>query len=139
MEGNRMNDARRHYPPVGKHPDRRRTTGREAEEAAARHLLARGFEIAERNWRCRAGEIDLIATDGNILVFVEVRSRRNPSRFGTAVEAVSPRKQVQVRSVAQFYLAMKKNPCGPIRFDVVAVTFGEEGAIRELRHLEGAF
>lgn len=125
--------------PEDKRPDRRRATGREAEEAAACHLRARGFDIVERNWRCRAGEIDLIANDNGALVFVEVRSRRNPSRFGTAVEAVTPRKQAQVRSVAQYYLAMKKIAARPIRFDVVAVTFDGQGAVSELRHLEGAF
>lgn len=131
---------------VGKRPpgggpktDRRLATGREAEEAAARHLLARGFELVERNWRCRSGEIDLIAADGDTLVFVEVRSRRNPVRFGTAAEAVTPRKQAQVRGVAQVYLAMKRADMRRVRFDVVAVTFGADGGVTELRHLEGAF
>lgn len=139
MNEGRMNGAKRASHAVEKPADRRRATGREAEEAAANHLLARGFDIVERNWRCRAGEIDLIAADGIVLVFVEVRSRRNPSRFGTAIEAVTPRKQAQVRSVAQFYLAMKKIDGRSIRFDVVAVTFNGEGAVSELRHLEGAF
>jgi len=123
----------------GRPPDRRRATGREAEEAAARHLLDRGYDLVERNWRCRAGEIDLIANDGSVLVFVEVRSRRNPSRYGTAVEAVTPRKQAQVRSVAQIYLSVRKVTACPIRFDVVAITFDGQGAVSELRHLEGAF
>lgn len=119
--------------------NRRRETGRAAEEAAALHLLDLGYAILERNWRCRSGEIDLIAQDGDALVFVEVRSRRNPYRFGTAVEAVTPRKTAQVRSVAQVYLAMKPVRTGPIRCDVVAVTFDGLGEVAELKHLKGAF
>ncbi|MBB6677012.1 YraN family protein [Cohnella lubricantis] len=134
-----MDDSKKSIRPAGRPADRRRATGREAEEAAARHLAACGYRIIDRNWRCRAGEIDLIASDSGALVFVEVRSRRNPSRFGTAVEAVTPRKQAQVRNVAQYYLAMKKIDGRPIRFDVIAVTFDGNGEISELRHLEGAF
>lgn len=130
------------FPPPrrNKTPDRRRATGLAAEEEAARHLLELGYVILERNWRCRSGEIDLIALDGGVLVFVEVRSRRNPTRFGTAVEAIAPRKRVQVRNVAQIYLSMRRRDCdNPVRFDVIAVTFDGQGAVTELRHLEGAF
>lgn len=127
-------------PPRKPAADGRRATGLAAEEEAARHLTGRGYRIVERNWRCRSGEIDLIALDGGVLVFVEVRSRRNPTRFGTAVEAITPRKRAQVRSVAQIYLAMRPSArASSVRFDVVAVTFDGEGEVTELRHLEGAF
>ncbi|WP_019003741.1 YraN family protein [Cohnella laeviribosi] len=119
--------------------DRRKRAGREAEEAAAKYLAAQGYAIIERNWRCRTGEIDLIAADGGVLVFVEVRSRRNPSRFGSAVEAFSSAKQAQVRSVASVYLAMSRQQVRPVRFDAIAVTFGRDGSVSELRHIPGAF
>jgi len=61
-------------------PDRRKERGAAAEEAAARYLESQGCQVLERNWRCRTGEIDLIARDGEVLVFVEVRSRRTGSR-----------------------------------------------------------
>lgn len=116
----------------------RSEVGRAGEDAAARHLLGLGYALIERNWRCRAGEIDLIAEDGNALVFVEVRSRSNPTRFGTAVEAVSPRKCRQVREVAAYYLRQQAGFGRTVRFDVVAVTFGNDG-VTELKHLPGAF
>ena len=118
--------------------NRRAAVGRAGEDAAARHLLDLGYSLVERNWRCRSGEIDLIAEDGNTLVFVEVRSRSNPTRFGTAVEAVSPRKCRQVREVAAYYLRQQAGFRRAIRFDVVAVTFRNDGGT-ELKHLPGAF
>ncbi|MBB6636682.1 YraN family protein [Cohnella thailandensis] len=121
-------------------PDLRKATGRAAEEAAARHLERRGYGIVARNWRCRTGELDLIATDGDVLVIAEVRSRRGgASRFGTAIEAVTPRKCAQVRSTAQVYLAQSRRETNKVRFDVIAITFTPEGGIEELKHLEGAF
>ncbi|MFC5471996.1 YraN family protein [Cohnella suwonensis] len=119
--------------------DRRKATGRAGEEAAAASLIAKGYTLVDRNWRCRSGEIDLIALDGNALVFVEVRSRTNPTRFGTAVESVTPRKRRQVRELAAVYLKSRPDLPRSARFDVVAVTFERDGSIRELRHLQAAF
>ena len=120
--------------------DNRVATGRMGEEAAADYLANLGYRIIARNWRCRIGEIDLIADDGGTLVFVEVRARKNPTRFGTALEAVTPLKQRQVREVAAYYLALRKSaPSSSIRCDVVAVTFRADGSIAELRHIPGAF
>lgn len=117
----------------------RAETGRAGEEAAARHLSQAGYRILARNWRCRAGEIDLIAEDGGALVFVEVRARTNPTRFGTAIEAVDARKQRQVRAVAAYYLASHSVAGRSVRCDVVAVTFGSDGTVGELRHVKNAF
>jgi putative endonuclease len=117
----------------------RKSTGRAAEEAAAAYYEQRGCTVAARNWRCRTGELDLIVRDGGALVFVEVRSRTSPSRYGTAVEAVTPRKCRQVRETAGVYLKMAGLHGLPLRFDVVAVTFETDGAIRELKHIAGAF
>ena len=117
----------------------RAATGRAGEEAAARHLAQAGYRVLERNWRCRAGEIDLIADDAGTLVFVEVRSRTNPTRYGTAIEAVDARKQRKVRAVAAYYLARHASGSRPVRCDVVAVTFRADGSIAELQHIQGAF
>jgi putative endonuclease len=114
-------------------------TGRAGEAAAAEYLAQAGIVPERRNWRCRFGEIDLIARDGDTLVFVEVRSRTNPTRFGTAIEAVTPRKCRQVREVAAVYLKQREVAPAAVRFDVVAVTFGSGGGVREIRHLPGAF
>ncbi|OUM98813.1 MAG: YraN family protein [Paenibacillaceae bacterium ZCTH02-B3] len=135
-----MNDRR---PVTGdreaKRKDRRKERGAAAEEAAARHLEALGYQVLERNWRCRSGEIDLIARDGEALVFVEVRSRRAGSRFGAAVEAVTPRKIRQVRGLAGIYLAFHPHMAGPFRFDVVAVTLHPDDSVADLRHVKAAF
>jgi putative endonuclease len=117
----------------------RKATGLAAEEAAAVYLQRRGCAIAARNWRCRTGELDLIVKDGLVLVFVEVRSRTSPSRYGSAVEAVTPRKCRQVRETAEVYLKMTGSFGSSVRFDVVAVTFGADGSVNELKHIEGAF
>ena len=120
--------------------DNRAATGRRGESAAADYLANLGYRIVERNWRCRIGEIDLIADDGGTLVFVEVRARTNPTKYGTALEAVTPLKQRQVRDVAAYYLAQRNSATSPsIRCDVVAVTFRTDGSIAELRHIPGAF
>jgi putative endonuclease len=119
--------------------------GTAAEEAAAAYLQERGCDIVARNWRCRTGEIDLVARDGAVLVFVEVRSRTAPTRYGTALEAVTPRKCLQVRQTAEVYLRMTGTTGSPVRFDVAAVTFGTDGTdgtdgtVNELKHIPGAF
>ncbi|BBI34458.1 YraN family protein [Cohnella abietis] len=118
----------------------RRAVGLAGEEIAATHLQQQsGYVIEERNWRCRSGEIDLIALDGDTLVFIEVRSRTNPTRYGSAVEAITPRKCRQVRELAVIYLKQRKGNPLSIRFDVVAVTLDAEGKATEIKHLPGAF
>lgn len=117
----------------------RQEAGQAAESAAADYLLNRGYTLISRNWRCRSGEIDLIMEDGTTLVFIEVRSRTAPSRYGTAVEAISPRKCRQVRATASVYLRMHNVDNRPVRFDVAAVTFGPGGEVVELRYLPNAF
>lgn len=117
----------------------RKEAGHRAEEAACAYLQGLGYAVIVRNWRCRTGEIDLISRDGETLVFVEVRSRTAPSRYGTAIEAINSRKCRQVRETAQVYLHMNGSFGISVRFDVVAVTFGKDGSIGEMKHVPGAF
>jgi putative endonuclease len=93
-------------------------TGRAAEELAARSLERQGLEILERNYRCRAGEIDLVARDGDTLVFVEVRFRGSES-FGGARASVDRAKQRRILAAARHYLAGR--PERPCRCDVVVL------------------
>jgi putative endonuclease len=95
--------------------------GGAAERIAVRELVRLGYHIVERNFRCAAGELDVIARDGDTLVFVEVRSRRS-DRFGSALEAVGRNKQRQVSRVAAVYLALRKPKFDTCRFDVVGIT-----------------
>lgn len=93
--------------------------GRVGEEVAARFLEDQGYRILRRNLRFRSGEIDLVAEENGILVFVEVKTRSGSSH-GTAAEAVTPRKQAQLIRLASLYLA-RIGADRPCRFDVVTV------------------
>lgn len=94
----------------------RAATGRAAEALAARFLEGRGLRVIERNYRCRRGEIDLIARDGATLVFVEVRLRTG-GRFGGAAASIDARKRARLLLAARHYLAGR--PDTPCRCDVV--------------------
>lgn len=102
------------------HQDR---LGRQGEELACRELRRRGYVILARRFRTRHGEIDIVARDGEVLVFVEVKARSSPG-FGGALGAVTPRKQRQVIAMAQRYMARVRWSARPCRFDVVAVQAG---------------
>ncbi|MBM4272331.1 MAG: YraN family protein [Deltaproteobacteria bacterium] len=98
----------------------RMQTGKKGEEIAARYLESRGYRIIERNYRSRWGEIDIVAKDGNTVVFVEVKCRRSES-FGDPQSAVGTNKQRKVSRMSLAYLKEKGlYPCDA-RFDVVAV------------------
>lgn len=93
------------------------TKGAAAEALAAEFLVQRGIRIVTRNWRCRMGELDLIADDAGTLVFVEVRSRA-ASRFGDAAASITASKQAKLVAAAQHYLAtLNRTPA--CRFDAV--------------------
>lgn len=97
----------------------KRQQGSFREKEAAAFLESKGFRILQRNFRCRLGEIDLIARDGAWLVFVEVKYRRS-ERYGWGEEHVDKRKQQRIIAVARYYLAgLKALP--PCRFDVIAI------------------
>jgi len=97
----------------------RQARGRAGEQRAVDLLRAKGYRIVERNFRCKLGELDIVALDGDTLVFVEVRTRSS-ARYGSALEAIPPAKQRQVARVAQVYLARRGAQL--CRFDVVGIT-----------------
>jgi putative endonuclease len=103
--------------------------GRWGEDVAARHLTTLGYEIVARNWRCEAGEMDIVARDGKTWVFVEVRTRRG-RRFGTPEESITSAKQARLIEVAGAYLA--EHNLGDVgwRVDVVAIELGPGGLWR---------
>jgi len=109
--------------------------GQAAEHLAAAWLERRGLRILARNYRCRTGEIDLIAQDGDTLVFVEVRLRRSAA-FGGAAASVHGAKQRRLLSAARHYLMDRgEQPC---RFDVVVLDALDEARIEWLRDAFGA-
>lgn len=101
--------------------DARRRLAAAGEQAAAEHLERGGMQIVERNYRCRAGEIDLVALDGNTVAFVEVKLRRAPF---DPLEAVDERKRRQVCRAAFDFLLRRGMLGRAARFDVVAVEAG---------------
>lgn len=98
----------------------RQQLGAEGERAAENFLRRQRYAIVQRNYRCRAGEVDLVALDGATVVFVEVKTRTQPG-FGTPLEAVDPRKQRQIQRAAQYYLSENRLQNRDARFDVVGV------------------
>jgi putative endonuclease len=116
--------------------DGRGALGRRGEAVAEAFLRGQDFTIVARNFRCRAGEIDLVALDGPVLVFVEVRSRRGRGA-GTALESIDPRKQAQVVRVAEHFLARGRWGERDARFDVVGVQFDDDPPTVE--HVRNAF
>ena len=121
--------------------DARRHLGRLGEQLAAEHLQRLGFAILARNYRTRWGELDIVAFDGTVLAFCEVKTRHAGSPAGTALEAVDPRKRSRVRGMARSWLAQEtERPYAPaLRFDAIGVTFDRSGQLVRLEHLEGAF
>ena len=114
----------------------RQNLGALGEEAAAALLRKGGYRIVAQNHRCRRGEVDLIAERGELLVFVEFRTRATAA-FGRPEETVSAAKQRRVVAAARDYLARWRGPQRGVRFDVVAVTDGPRGP--SLQHFENAF
>ncbi len=118
-------------------PEERRTGGDAAEERACRHLEGAGLAIVERNFRTKGGEIDIVARKGEVLVFVEVRSREVPD-FGTPEESVTPAKRRRIVATARHYLSkVPPSSWREARFDVIAIEGSGDGA--ELRHYPAAF
>ena len=116
-------------------PDPRRTLGAYGEQLAARYLEDRGLRILDRNWRCPHGEVDLVARDGDCLVFCEVKTRRT-ERFGAPVEAVTSRKAARLRRLAVAWLQEHDVHGGRVRIDVIGVLRPSSGPAR-VRHVVG--
>jgi putative endonuclease len=121
--------------------DKRRQLGAAGEQLATEHLTRRGFQILERNFRTRWGELDIIATDGHAIVFCEVKSRIANRANRDPLESVHPRKRAQLRRMAAQWLHERSDRprALELRFDAIGVTLEPDGRLRRLDHLEGAF
>jgi putative endonuclease len=111
--------------------------GRYGEDVAVRHLADAGLEVLERNWRCREGEIDVVARDGDVLVFCEVKTRRSTG-YGPPAEAITRTKADRLRRLALLWLRERAPACRELRFDVVSVLCRPSGPA-SVEHLRGAF
>jgi putative endonuclease len=121
----------------------RQRIGRAAEELVATRLAERGWELVERNARTRYGELDIVALDGETLVFVEVKAGRAGAATGPErpVLSVDWRKQLRVRRLATAWMAENRGAvrCKEIRFDAIGVSFDRDGRLIDLEHIIGAF
>jgi putative endonuclease len=109
------------------------------EQFAIRFLLSQDYEVIATNWRCRIGEIDIIAIDHETLVFAEVRSRQRYHHFGTAKESMNWRKQKKIRDVANYYLAVHDQHDQKVRFDFVSVEWEQISQQPLIQLIKSAF
>ena len=113
----------------------RQDLGRRGEDAAAEYLVARGMELVVRNWRCRHGEIDIVALDGAVLVFCEVKTRRGTG-FGVPLAAITRPKLARMRRLAVLWLEEHGGHRGPIRIDAMGMLRQADGRF-EVEHIRG--
>lgn len=118
----------------GRHKDR---LGRRGEQLAVDYLVANGAVVLSRNWRCREGELDIVATDGDRLLVCEVKTRSGVG-FGAPAEAVTPVKAARIRRVTNAWLRAHRVGWCEVRFDVLAVLCPPRAAA-QIEHLRGAF
>ncbi len=111
--------------------------GKEGEEIAAKFLTQKGFEIVERNYQYGHGEIDIVANDKGILVFVEVKTRLN-LEYGEPEYAINKKKIQQIKKMAELYLFDKEISEADCRFDVVAILLDNKSN-PQITHYENAF
>lgn len=116
--------------------DDRAGLGLQGERAAEKFLRKLGYKIVTRNYRCAAGEIDLVALDGAIIVFVEVKTRTG-SQHADPQDAVNPDKQRHIQRAAQFFLRQTHSEERDYRFDIIAIVVDDTGL--HLEHLVEAF
>jgi putative endonuclease len=129
--------AERRFVPVPTDP--RQHLGRLGEQLAAEHLERLGYAIVARNHRTRYGEIDIIACDGSVLVFVEVKTRRGR---GQPWDGLHEAKRLQVRKMARAYLGddtADRPRVRLLRFDAIGIVIDARGQLTRLEHLENAF
>jgi putative endonuclease len=126
--------------------DRRRERGDLGERLAAQHLVSKGYEILERNFRTRRGELDLIAADERCIVFCEVKTRVGGGRSGPArgIDAIGHAKRRRLRVLAGQWLHARPPGAGrpgrpQLRFDAIDVTLSASGALVALEHVRDAF
>ncbi len=114
----------------------RQLLGKSGEETVAKYLRKNGYKILIKNYRCKLGEIDIIAQDGSDLVFIEVKTRSG-LHYGSPAAAVNLRKQRQISRAAQCYLAEQRLFDTPARFDVISLLYSNND--HQIEHINNAF
>ncbi|MCX7845697.1 MAG: YraN family protein [Dictyoglomaceae bacterium] len=112
--------------------------GKIGEDFALEYFKNNGFEIREKNYKTKFGEVDLIVRKENLLIFVEVKARKS-LEFGEPVEAVDKRKQEKIRFIANYYLSKKKIKSYEVRFDIFSILLDKDNKIKFFEHISNAF
>ncbi len=118
-------------------PTSRSRLGELGERLARQHLVKRGCQILHTNYRCQWGEVDVVAREGDTILFVEVKTRRSSS-FGTPEEAITPAKAERLITTAETYLDEHNIADKHWRIDLISVELDRMGRVLPLRHLEDA-
>ena len=113
-------------------------TGARGEGIAREYLKSKGYDFVASNFRCPLGEIDIIAREGERLVFVEVRTRRSPGWYGSPEESISKRKRDKLVATAETYIQSYDTPPEDWRIDLISVRVDSRGAIMLVEHMENA-
>ncbi len=119
-------------------PSARSELGARGEGLARAFLKAKGYRVVATNYRCRHGEVDIIARDGPCLVFVEVRTRRARGWFGAPQESISRHKRRRLITTAETYLQDSNEDHADWRIDLVAINIDSRGIVRPVEHVENA-
>jgi putative endonuclease len=118
--------------------DSAKEVGAKGEKLAAKFLKRKGYKVIQRNYKCKLGEIDIVAEHDGTIVFVEVKTRQT-QEFGPPQYAVTAAKRGQISKVALSYIRDKKMVDQSCRFDVIGITFQSESHKPEIDHIENAF
>ncbi|MDO5397083.1 MAG: YraN family protein [bacterium] len=113
-------------------------SGALGERSAEAYLKRKGYEVEARNYRCKYGELDIVARDGSCIVIAEVKTRKSHA-YGTPAEFVTPKKQERLRCAAMDYVGYKETE---MRFDVIEITYEMYHGrflVKEINHIENAF
>lgn len=114
------------------------TLGKSGENAAVKYLQRLGYKVVQRNFRCKLGELDIVALHYNYLVFIEVRTIAG-NFTGTPQESITLKKQQKLRQLALYYQLFHETGEIPVRFDVVAVTMNADGSTKKIELISNAF
>lgn len=136
-QGNQAAEDSGSEPASKDNKDSRKELGARGEAVACLYLERQGIEIIERNWRCKAGEADIIAREDDEIVFIEVKTRASLAA-GLPEDAITRQKRRKYEGIAIYYLAKADAPSSRVRFDVIAITLVNEGRAF-LRHHRDAF
>ncbi len=118
--------------------DFRKKIGFEGEKLAAKYLKRKGYKIVQTNYRCKLGEIDIVAEQNKIIVFVEVRTKHS-EKLGLPQYSINTAKRGQISRAALCYIKEKKIVDQTCRFDVIAITFPSDSKEPKFEHIENAF